>query len=352
MATYEATRYSITGANIITNTIPAPSVVDGTVSNANFERINTVSSNVQTQIDAKVATTGATITGDFDFEDDAKARFGDGNDLEIYHDGSNSYIKNSTGYIKFLEDNYAFNNNADSATFLSISSSGLTGVGTGLTALNATNLGSGTLPDARFPATLPAASGANLTSLPAANLSGTAAAINGSNITSLNGTNIASGTVADARISTLTSIKLTGALPAIDGSALTGISAVPSSGTEIGAIRELAFYTASSVSPTTTSLAVGSEVTPNTYSSGNQYLTDTPDNATAFTSGGALGQTWRGFYSNNGGSGGFAITGKSRSSLTGTWRILQPLGWISGSTGGPSGYDWASSVGGLAMRVS
>ena len=84
MATYEATRYSITGANITTNTIPAPSVVDGTVSNANFERINTVSSNVQTQIDAKVATTGATITGDFDFEDDAKARFGDGNDLEIY----------------------------------------------------------------------------------------------------------------------------------------------------------------------------------------------------------------------------------------------------------------------------
>lgn len=171
MATYEATRYSITGANILGDTIPAPSIVDGTVSNANFERINTVSSNVQTQLNAKVATTGATITGDFDFEDDAKARFGDGNDLEIYHDGSNSYIKNSTGYIKFLEDNYAFNNNADSATFLSISSSGLTGVGTGLTALNATNLGSGTVPDARFPATLPAISGANLTSLPVPSLS-------------------------------------------------------------------------------------------------------------------------------------------------------------------------------------
>jgi len=40
---------------------------------------------------------------------------------------------------------------------------------------SATDLASGTLPDARFPATLPAASGANLTSLAAANLSGTIA---------------------------------------------------------------------------------------------------------------------------------------------------------------------------------
>jgi hypothetical protein len=40
-----------------------------------------------------------------------------------------------------------------------------------LTNLNASNLSSGTVPDARFPATLPAASGANLTSLNASNLS-------------------------------------------------------------------------------------------------------------------------------------------------------------------------------------
>lgn len=54
--------------------------------------------------------------------------------------------------------------------------------GVNLTALNATNLGSGTVPDARFPATLPAASGVNLTAL--------------------NGSNVATGTVADARIAT------------------------------------------------------------------------------------------------------------------------------------------------------
>ena len=75
---------------------------------------------------------------------------------------------------------------------------------TDLTALNASNLTSGTIPDARFPATLPAASAANLTNIPAGNLT---------------------GTVADARISSLTASKLTGALPAISGANLTALPA-------------------------------------------------------------------------------------------------------------------------------
>jgi hypothetical protein len=76
--------------------------------------------------------------------------------------------------------------------------------------LNASNLDSGTVPDARFPATLPAASGTNLTSLNASNLSsGTVAdarfpatlpALNGSALTNLNATALASGTVANARL--------------------------------------------------------------------------------------------------------------------------------------------------------
>ena len=46
-----------------------------------------------------------------------------------------------------------------------------TGSGANLTALPAANL-TGTVPDAAFPATLPTASGANLTNLPSANLTG------------------------------------------------------------------------------------------------------------------------------------------------------------------------------------
>ena len=79
-----------------------------------------------------------------------------------------------------------------------------------LTALSAANLTSGTVPDARFPATLPAASAANLTSVPAGNLT---------------------GTVADARISTLTASKLTGALPAISAASCTNIPAANITGT-------------------------------------------------------------------------------------------------------------------------
>ena len=56
-----------------------------------------------------------------------------------------------------------------------------------LTNLSASNLTSGTVPDARFPATLPTASGANLTNLPAANLTGTLPALNGSNLTNIAG---------------------------------------------------------------------------------------------------------------------------------------------------------------------
>lgn len=54
-----------------------------------------------------------------------------------------------------------------------------------VSALSASNLSAGTVPDARFPATLPAASGVNLTAL--------------------NGSNVASGTVAVARLPTGTS---------------------------------------------------------------------------------------------------------------------------------------------------
>ena len=51
-----------------------------------------------------------------------------------------------------------------------LTATNFSGGGASLTALNATQLTSGTVPDARFPATLPAASGANLTALNATQL--------------------------------------------------------------------------------------------------------------------------------------------------------------------------------------
>jgi len=76
-----------------------------------------------------------------------------------------------------------------------------------LTALSASNLTSGTVPDARFPATLPAASAANLTAVPAANITGTLPAISAANLTNVPAANI------------------TGTLPAISGANLTNLPA-------------------------------------------------------------------------------------------------------------------------------
>lgn len=80
-----------------------------------------------------------------------------------------------------------------------------------LTTRSASDLSSGTLPDARFPSVLPAVSGANLTTLNASNLASgtvpdarfpaTLPAASGANLTALNASNVASGTLADARLS-------------------------------------------------------------------------------------------------------------------------------------------------------
>ena len=65
--------------------------------------------------------------------------------------------------------------NGSAANLTAIPAAQITGTlpainGGSVTDLNATNLGTGTVPDGRFPATLPATSGVNLTALNATNL--------------------------------------------------------------------------------------------------------------------------------------------------------------------------------------
>ena len=128
--------------------------------------------------------------------------------------------------------------------------------GANLTSLNATNLASGTVPDARFPATLPAISGENLTDIPTGiNTANTSTfkdvvitGFTAAGIATFNGypaidanneiqvgtaiqlgkAGVVTATSFSGSASGLTNIpsgQLTGALPAIDGSALTGIAA-------------------------------------------------------------------------------------------------------------------------------
>ena len=59
------------------------------------------------------------ITSNITFADNSKAIFGTGSDLEIYHDGANSYIKETgTGSLYLDADAFVLRNNADSGKWI------------------------------------------------------------------------------------------------------------------------------------------------------------------------------------------------------------------------------------------
>lgn len=93
----------------------------------------------------------------------------DATGLTVY--GTN--ILNTSGKVPALTSTYFASVDGNALTNLNAANLAGTAAainGSNITNLNATNLASGTVPDARFPATLPAASGVNLTALNATNL--------------------------------------------------------------------------------------------------------------------------------------------------------------------------------------
>jgi hypothetical protein len=66
-----------------------------------------------------IPTTGGGLTGDLTFGDNDKAVFGAGSDLEIYHDGSNSYIaENGNGQLYIQATDLRFYNSASNIQYL------------------------------------------------------------------------------------------------------------------------------------------------------------------------------------------------------------------------------------------
>jgi len=64
-------------------------------------------------------TSGGTLTGDLSLGDNVKAKFGASDDLQIYHDGSNSIIKDDgTGDLKVLANQFAIKNKSDTFDLL------------------------------------------------------------------------------------------------------------------------------------------------------------------------------------------------------------------------------------------
>ena len=188
----------------------------GNVNNVgnNIANVNTVANNL-TDVSAfadvyRIASSDPSARADGSSLQEGDLYFNTTSDeLRVYNGGTWQGGVTATGNLAGLGSNtFTGNqtvNGAVTATSFTGDGANLTNLPVDLTQLNATNLTSGTVPDARFPATLPAASGANLTSLPAANLT---------------------GTLPDATFPAV--------LPAADGSALTGVGGLTGgSGDEI-----------------------------------------------------------------------------------------------------------------------
>ena len=87
--------------------------------------------------------------------------------------GVNRFFVNASNGDVTVTGNIVGDNSTNISGISSVTATSFHGSGALLTTLNADNLGSGEIPNGRFPATLPAVSGENLTNLPAANLTGT-----------------------------------------------------------------------------------------------------------------------------------------------------------------------------------
>ena len=154
---------------------------------------------------------GQLLDGDGDFGSSGQVLASDGTDTNWVNTGSLTAGAASQVGVTDTDDNTDFhptfvastsgndNIRVDSDLTYNASTNTLT-AGTFSGNASASNLNTGTIPNARFPSTLPAISGANLTNLDASDL--------------------ASGTIPDARFPSV--------LPAVDGSNLTGIEGVPS----------------------------------------------------------------------------------------------------------------------------
>ena len=83
-----------TSATLQTKINTVSSTMATSINNSN-SAIATLSATMATSISNYLPLAGGTVTGDVSFGDDDKAIFGAGSDLQIYHDGSNSYVKDA-----------------------------------------------------------------------------------------------------------------------------------------------------------------------------------------------------------------------------------------------------------------
>jgi hypothetical protein len=132
------------------------------------------------------------MTGDLLLGDNVKIEIGDqsGGDLQIYHDGSDSYIHDAgTGTLTVRTSGFNVNNATNTESMITATENGNVVLYFDNDAKLATNSG-GVAVTGTITATTFSGSGASLTNLPAANISGTLPAISGANLTNIPAANL------------------------------------------------------------------------------------------------------------------------------------------------------------------
>ena len=92
-AATDSTKLPLAGGTMTGNLVMGTNLVDG----IDISARDAVLTSTTTTANAALPKTGGIITGgEVDFNDNIKARFGTGKDLNIYHDGYNSYVEDAS----------------------------------------------------------------------------------------------------------------------------------------------------------------------------------------------------------------------------------------------------------------
>ena len=170
MATYESRRYN-------TPVTDVTKIADGSVNNTEFETLDGVTSDIQTQLNAKLSLSGGALTGalttnsSISLGDSDSLTFGAGQDMTLFSNGTTGLIQANdlklqsstnenyiTGLVNGAVELMYDNSNKLQTTATGVTVSGtmaagaLQGDGTNITNLNASNISQGTVPVARLPA--------------------------------------------------------------------------------------------------------------------------------------------------------------------------------------------------------
>ena len=290
-------------------------ILDGaTLSTTELNYVDGVTSSIQTQLDARLPLAGGTMTGDLILGDNVKIELGNqsGGDLQIYHDGNDSYLYDAgTGTLTVRASGFNVNNSGNTESMITATENGSVHLYFDNDSKLETVTGGVTI-DGTATATTFSGSGASLTSLPAANITGT--------------------------------------LPAISGANLTNLPLGPTSATAVGALKEFAiYYKGSGGAAASQAISIGTTVTPGTYDVSNMYL-GVPEALTVSvpTSGGAVTEMgwYRGFRNSS------DVVSKTRATETGTWRCVAQASYTGGTTSGQNGISYHISLAGLFQRIS